>query len=246
MDCRHAGKRHAFKRLTIAALLLTLTGCGVTDRIGKRMDESWAADMLADSEKVILTSDGGNQLNPDASGTPLSVVMRVYQLSTLERFASTDADTLWHQPAKALGDTLVESREITLLPGLGQIDQWPLNKGARYVGVAAFFRDDDSGRWKVAFDADSLRKDGIWFSSNGLRVLVDNTDITALRGVDVLNKPPTAAQLAAAEPPAADPQRKTLIDKAEDKLAEKAADAAGQSAQNAMDSTFNSVVESLR
>ena len=161
-------KHTALKRLTALALLLAMAGCGVTDRIGKRMEDSWAADMLADSEKVILTSDGGNQLNPDADGKPLSVVMRVYQLTDLERFAASDAETLWATPQKALGNTLVEAREITLLPGIGQIDQWPLAKSARYVGVAAFFRDEQDARWKVAFDADSLRKDGIWFSSDGL------------------------------------------------------------------------------
>ena len=233
----------ALKRLAAAALLLALAGCGVTDRIGKRMEDSWAADMLADSEKVILTSDGGNTLNPDADGKPLSVVMRVYQLTDLERFASADADTLWDSPEKALGNTLVEAREITLLPGMGQIDQWPLVKNARYVGVAAFFRDEQDARWKVAFDANSLRKDGIWFSSDGLRILVDNTEITAMRGVDVLNKPPTAEQLAAAqhkdEPP-------PLADKVQDAVIDKASDAAGQSARNAMDSTFNSLVDSVK
>ncbi|ANY86649.1 MULTISPECIES: type VI secretion system lipoprotein TssJ [Pseudomonas] len=233
----------ALKRLTVAALLLTLAGCGVTDRIGKRMEDSWAADMLADSEKVILTSDGGNELNPGADGKPLSVVMRVYQLTDLERFASADADTLWDAPGKALGNTLVEAREITLLPGMGQIDQWPLAKSARYVGVAAFFRDEQDARWKVAFDANSLRKDGIWFSSDGLRILVDNTAITAMRGVDVLNKPPTAEQLAAAQRKDAPP---TFTDKVQDAVIDKASDAAGQSARNAMDSTFNSLVDSVK
>ncbi|WP_070091474.1 type VI secretion system lipoprotein TssJ [Pseudomonas monteilii] len=233
----------ALKRLTVAALLLTLAGCGVTDRIGKRMEDSWAADMLADSEKVILTSDGGNELNPGADGKPLSVVMRVYQLTDLERFASADADTLWDAPGKALGNTLVEAREITLLPGMGQIDHWPLAKSARYVGVAAFFRDEQDARWKVAFDANSLRKDGIWFSSDGLRILVDNTAITAMRGVDVLNKPPTAEQLAAAQRKDAPP---TFTDKVQDAVIDKASDAAGQSARNAMDSTFNSLVDSVK
>nr|WP_314613739.1 type VI secretion system lipoprotein TssJ [uncultured Pseudomonas sp.] len=231
------------KRLTAAALLLALAGCGVTDRIGKRMEDSWAADMLADSEKVILTSDGGNQLNPGADGKPLSVVMRVYQLTDLERFAASDADTLWDAPEKALGNTLVDARELTLLPGIGQIDQWPLAQSARYVGVAAFFRDEQDARWKVAFDANSLRKDGIWFSSDGLRILVDKTAITAVRGMDVLNKPPTAEQVAAAQQPDAAP---TLGDKVQDALVDKATDAAGQSAKNAMDSTFNSLVDSVK
>ncbi|EKT4502670.1 type VI secretion system lipoprotein TssJ [Pseudomonas aeruginosa] len=237
-------KHIVLKRLTAAALLVALAGCGVTDRIGKRMEDSWAADMLADSEKVILTSDGGNQLNPDAEGKPLSVVMRVYQLTDLERFAATDAETLWDAPEKALGNTLVETREITLLPGIGQIDQWPLAKNARYVGVAAFFRDEQDARWKVAFDANSLRKDGIWFSSDGPRVLVNNTEISAMRGVDVLNKPPTADQLAAAQK--AKDADATLADKVQDAAIDKATDAASQSASNAMDSTFNSLVDSVK
>ncbi|MBA6133583.1 type VI secretion system lipoprotein TssJ [Pseudomonas juntendi] len=237
-------KHTALKRLTAVALLLAMAGCGVTDRIGKRMEDSWAADMLADSEKVILTSDGGNQLNPDADGKPLSVVMRVYQLTDLERFAASDAETLWATPQKALGNTLVEAREITLLPGIGQIDQWPLAKSARYVGVAAFFRDEQDARWKVAFDADSLRKDGIWFSSDGLRVLVDKTEIHAMHGVDVLNKPPTAEQQAAAE--RARQAAPGLTDKVQDAALDKASDMAGKSAQNAVDNSFNSLVDSVK
>lgn len=184
--------------LAVLVVATALAACGVTDRASKRVDDTWAGDMLfGDKEKLILTADGGNQLNLDATGKPLSVVMRVYQLTTLERFASIDADTLWDNPQQALGNTLVESQEITLLPGLGQVDQWPLQPAAQYVGVAAFFRNDENSRWKVAFDARSLRKDGIWFSSEGLRVLVDNNQVLAARGVDVLNKPPTEAQLSA-------------------------------------------------
>jgi len=65
-----------------------------------------------------------------------------------------------------------------------------------------------------------------------------------MRGVDVLNKPPTADQLAAAQKANdADP---TLTDKVQGAVIEKASDAAGQSASNAMDSTFNSLVDSVK
>jgi type VI secretion system protein VasD len=43
----------------------------------------------------------------------------------------------------------------------------------------------------VAFAADSFRKDGIWFSSDGGRILVDQNRILTERGVDVLNVPRT-------------------------------------------------------
>ena len=227
MDNRQTGKQPAktalAKCLTAVAVMLALTACGVTDRVGKRVDDTWAGDMLFDdSEKVILTSDGGNQLNPDASGKPLSVVLRVYQLTSLERFSSVDADSLWDDPQKALGNTLIENREITLLPGMGQVDKWPLNKAAGYVGVAAFFRSEENSRWKVAFDANSLRKDGIWFSSDGLRVLVDNNTVSAVSGVDVLNKPKTEEQLAKAYTLPDQQVQPTLAERVQDVVIEKA------------------------
>jgi type VI secretion system protein VasD len=245
MDNRYSGKRcektALAKCLAALAMMAVLSACGVTDRVGKRVDDTWAGDMLFDdNEKVILTSDGGNQLNPDASGKPLSVVLRVYQLTSLERFASVDADSLWEDPQKALGNTLIENREITLLPGMGQVDKWPLSKAAGYVGVAAFFRTDEHSQWKVAFDANSLRKEGIWFSSDGLRVLVDNNTVSAVSGVDVLNKPKTQEQLAKAATLSEQP---TLPLRVQDAVIEKAQDKAAGSAQKAVDSKLNSLLE---
>lgn len=242
-------------RVTLLAVVMALSACGITDRASKRVDDTWAGDMLfGDKEKVILTADGGNQLNPDESGRPLSVVLRVYQLTSLERFASIDADALWDNPQQALGNTLIDSQEITLLPGMGQIDQWPLNKGTGYVGVAAFFRSDEKSHWKVAFDANSLRKDGIWFSSDGLRVLVDNNHVLAVRGNDVLNKPQTEAQFArsnvmpAAESPANTgnpPLSQQVQDAMVQKAKDTAVDSAQQSAQKGVQSKFDSLLEGV-
>ncbi|POA17575.1 type VI secretion system lipoprotein TssJ [Pseudomonas sp. FW300-N1A1] len=250
MENRHKGnfpaKPALAKCLGAVAMMMVLTACGVTERVTKRVDDTWAGDMLfGDSEKIILTSDGGNQLNPDESGKPLSVVIRVYQLTSLERFASIDTDTLWDDPKKALGNTLIENREITLLPGMGQIDQWPLNKAAGYVGVAAFFRSDENSRWKVAFDADSLRKDSIWFSAKGLRVLVDNNAVLAVDGVDVLNKPTPDAQLATADALPDPAPGKTLSQRVQNAAVQQAEDTATQSAQKAVDSKLNSLLEGV-
>ena len=250
MDKKNSGKRlektALAKCLTAVAMIAVLSACGVTDRVGKRVDDTWAGDMLFDdNEKVILTSDGGNQLNPDESGKPLSVVIRVYQLTSLERFSSIDADTLWDDPQKALGSTLLENREITLLPGMGQVDKWPLNKAAGYVGVAAFFRSEENSRWKVAFDANSLRKDGIWFSSDGLRVLVDNNTVSAMGGVDVLNKPKTEAQLAKASAQPDQPTEGSLTQRVQDAVVQQAEDTATSSAQKATESKLNSLLEGV-
>lgn len=260
---RHGGARWA-TRLTLLTMMMALGACGITDRASKRVDDTWAGDMLfGDKEKVILTADGGNQLNPDESGRPLSVVLKVYQLSALDRFASIDADSLWDNPQQALGNTLIDSQELTLLPGMGQIEQWPLNKATGYVGIAAFFRSDEKSHWKVAFDANSLRKDGIWFSSDGLRVLVDNNHVLAVRGNDVLNKPQTEAQFAksnvmpasqAPEHPVAagnavapaEPSLGTRMqDAAVQKAQDTAVDSAQKGAQKGVQSSFDSLVEGV-
>jgi type VI secretion system protein VasD len=178
----------AMRLLLLATVSLGVAACGVTDRIGKRVDDTWAGDMLFKSDdKLVLTTDAGNRLNPDASGTPLSVVVRVYQLTSLERFAAADADSLWDTPKHALGNTLLDSEELVLLPGFGQVNRWPLAPAAGYVAVAAFFRDTpQDSHWKAAFTADSWRKDGIWFSTKGSRVLIDNNEILAIGGGDLL------------------------------------------------------------
>ncbi|MDB6141980.1 MAG: hypothetical protein JWP80_1024 [Pseudomonas sp.] len=189
---RDSGALNVGRIVSVLVLVFGLSACGVTDRVGKKVGDTWAGDMLFSSDaEVVLTVDGGNDLNLDESGKPLSVVVRMYQLTTLERYVSVNSEHLWETPEAALGGTLLDVRELTLLPGMGQIERWPLVANAQYIGVAAFFRSGIDSRWKVAFAADAFRKDGIWFSSEGGRVLVDQNTVSVERGVDVLTVPRT-------------------------------------------------------
>ena len=81
-------------RIGILVLLaLGLSACGVTDRAGRKMGDSWVNDMMFSSpDRLRMTIDGGNQLNTVTDGEPLSVVVRVYQLSRLEPFVAASAD----------------------------------------------------------------------------------------------------------------------------------------------------------
>lgn len=237
-------------RLLVVLIMASALGaCGITDRVGKRVDDTWAGDMLFSSdEQVVLTIDGGNQLNPSVAGTPLSVVTRVYQLTSLERFISSDADTLLDHPEQALGNTVLDSQEMVVLPGIGHVQHWPLAKQARYVAVAAFFRDESGGRWKMAFNADAFRKDGILFSSSGGRVLLDLNQISAERGQDVLQLPAqqAIATLQPALPEDAEPSvGQQLQAKAMNSAQQAAEDAADQSIKKSMNNLFDSALEGI-
>lgn len=175
-------------RIGILVLLaLGLSACGVTDRAGKKMGDSWVSDMMFSSpDRLRMTIDGGNQLNVGSQGKPLSVVVRVYQLSRLEAFVAASAEALWEAPQQTLGATVLDARELTVLPGIGQVEDWPLAESTQFVGVAAFFHEPTQEPWKLAFAADSLRMDGLWFSPDGVRVLLDGSSVIAARGKDVL------------------------------------------------------------
>lgn len=229
----------AARLMVLAALCLSVCACGVSDRIGKRVDDTWAGDMMFKSgDKLVLTTDGGNGLNPAVDGTPLSVVVRVYQLSSLDRFAAVDADSLWDHPEQALGNTLVDTQEVILLPGMGQVNRWPLAQATGYVGVAAFFRNTQQAHWKAAFVADSWRKDGIWFSTKGSRLLIDNNQILAVDGNDLLRPANTPKQLAATNT-----EPDSSAQKLQNKALDMATDSASDSAKQTLDTKAGSLLE---
>lgn len=232
--------------LGVLIMLLGLTACGISDRVGKRVDDTWAGDMLFSSdEKVVLTVDGGNQLNPNTTGMPLSVVTKVYQLTSLDRFNTASADSLLDHQEQALGNTVLDTRELVVLPGIGQVNRWPLAKETRYIAVAAFFRDDSAGRWKIAFNADAFRKDGILFSSEGGRVLLDFNRITAERGKDVLQMPEeqVIAPLQPAKPEDTEPG---LVERVQSKAADSAEEAANNSIKKSLNNAFDSALEGAK
>ena len=68
--------------------------------------------------KVTMSIAAGKNLNADGRNRPLSVVMRIYKLKETTGFyqSSFDAFVTPGRDKTQLGDDLVESREITLIP----------------------------------------------------------------------------------------------------------------------------------
>ncbi|MCM2130794.1 type VI secretion system lipoprotein TssJ [Larsenimonas sp. GH3-8] len=163
-------------------------GCGVADRVGNRMSNSWAGDLFGNQERVrvVITSDAS--LNPDVQGEPLSVVVRLYQLGELPPFATAAPDRLWDDAEGVLGDSLISQRELTLLPGAERIDVAPLDERTRYVGIAAFFRHTGGNAWHVALNANELRRDGLISASEGIRVKLAGDRMELERGDDLINR----------------------------------------------------------
>lgn len=171
---RRSGRpRHWLPLLLCSSLLLG--GCGISSRLGQKMDGTVGDILFTQDEKVTFTLDADESLNPDADDGSLSVVVRIYQLDAREAFASASTDSLWEHADKVLGDALLDTREVVMVPGGHLVDEAPLQAQTRFVAVAAYFRQTPDARWRVLFDADAMRKDGLLTSPDGVSLqLVDH------------------------------------------------------------------------
>lgn len=105
---------------------------------------------------VRVTFSPTDRLNPDESGAPLSVVVRVYQLKNKDRFERSDFRALWKNDEKVLEGDLLERQEITVYPATKtfvevQVDQ---RKGVQFLGVMALFRKPEGEVWRKTTSSD--------------------------------------------------------------------------------------------
>lgn len=97
--------------------------------------------------KVDVKSD--KNLNIVGSGSPLPVVVRVYQLSDDSAFKSAGFRDLWKKDAEVLGATLLSSKEIVMQPDSSQKISVPLDEKTKFVAVFAAFRNSDAAKWNA-------------------------------------------------------------------------------------------------
>lgn len=89
------------------------------------------------AEAITLHVHPANNLNPDRAGLPRSVVVRFYQLGDPRAFKDGSFDRVW--PGGAEGASAPE--ELIALPGRNQAHTLRRDPAARYLAVAANFRE---------------------------------------------------------------------------------------------------------
>lgn len=113
--------------------------------------------------QIIVSADA----NPDTSGRPSPVVLRVFQLRNDGEFATADFFALYDKEKETLGASFISREEYVLAPGETRNLQLELNGEARFLGAIAAFRDIRSARWRALTRApektltDLLGKDGV-------------------------------------------------------------------------------------
>ncbi|MDR5806863.1 type VI secretion system lipoprotein TssJ [Caballeronia sp. LZ019] len=98
---------------------------------------------------VRITVNALDGANPDRTGRPSPVVVRVYELRTTAAFESADFFTLYGKDQATLGGDLNAKNEFLLRPGDTRSVEQAVQPGTKFVAVVAAYRDIERSRWRV-------------------------------------------------------------------------------------------------
>ena len=115
----------------------------------------------------------GPNANPDRSGRPSPVVVRVYELKALAAFNSADFFSLHDKEHETLGSDLVGREEYLLSPGETRPYQRQLQPDTKFIGVLAAFRDLENARWRQAAPVPAKRSATLTIGIEAQAVTVD-------------------------------------------------------------------------
>ena len=145
-------RRHRF------AVVVACTAAFLASACGKKAPEPVppALTIAAAPEarvKSAMTIAASADANPDGTGRPSPVVVRVYQLRTDAAFASADFFALYDDDQKVLGQELISRDEYVLAPSESRVIDVAVSGDTRFVGAIAAFRDIRNAQWRTAVAA---------------------------------------------------------------------------------------------
>ncbi len=102
-------------------------------------------------------------INPDHTGRPSPVIVKVYEMRSDLAFSQSDFHPLFESPVQVLGAELLAADEMVLVPGEARRITYDPVSEARFLGVLAGFRQMERAKWKIVtpVDAEKVNKVGI-------------------------------------------------------------------------------------
>ena len=99
--------------------------------------------------KAVMTITAGVDTNPDATGRPSPVVVRVYQLKTDASFNGAEFFALFDNDQKVLGAELISRDEFVMTPAERRTIDVVVSDQTRFVGAIAAYRDIRNSQWRA-------------------------------------------------------------------------------------------------
>lgn len=127
-----------------AVMAAALSACGSDEPVPPPPPEQQASPTTA--ELLIVASP---LLNPDASGRPSPVVVRLYELSTASSFNAADFYQLYETPEDTLGADLLAKEQLYVYPGDLRTVARNLKPETQALGLIVAYRFIGSADWRA-------------------------------------------------------------------------------------------------
>lgn len=172
---------HVIVIAAVGILSLSVQGCagGAAGALGVVANVALQAAGLKDRgppppKMIPLRIHAGFNLNSDDEGQGFAVVTRIYKLRDAGAFMSAPI-TAFGNPMRerdALGDSMLEVREIVLTPGQRIESSERMTSEMAYLGIVVLFRSPAPERWRVAFSQSDIEKSGVTLGAHGCALSV--------------------------------------------------------------------------
>lgn len=162
--------------LLMLAMVTTLSGCGLTQKVSDGTVAVTKSIFYKQVKTLHLDITARDAINNNASGAPLSTVVRIYQLKDRKVFDDTDYPSLFTEDSQAIKADLLEQKDIRVLPGAAVTIDVPMNEKAQFVAVAGMFLSPDitNNTWRIVLSRDDLDSDKarqIELNNQGMKLL---------------------------------------------------------------------------
>ncbi|MFD3232157.1 MULTISPECIES: type VI secretion system lipoprotein TssJ [Rahnella] len=162
--------------LLMLAMVTTLSGCGLTQKVSDGTVAVTKSIFYKQVKTLHLDITARDAINNNASGAPLSTVVRIYQLKDRKVFDDTDYPSLFTEDSQAIKADLLEQKDIRVLPGAAVTIDVPMNEKAQFVAVAGMFLSPDitNNTWRIVLsrnDLDPEKARQIELNNQGMKLL---------------------------------------------------------------------------
>lgn len=122
--------------------------------------------------RVELAVASQPNVNPDYSGRPSPVVVKVYELRNSMSFKQADFQTLFEHPMQAMGSDVVAADELIFVPGEARTIAYLPSMDSRFLGIVAGFRQMGRGYWRALRPIDALGENRIALELNDSSIIL--------------------------------------------------------------------------
>lgn len=128
----------SFVSISVFILLTVLTACS-------------SVDALFEPPPTVLklTFNASENLNVNPEGKAMPLVVRFYELDSVDSFSGADFFALYNLDKETLGSDIQYRKELELAPGDKREIRLPAKGASEYLGVFGAFRDLETAQWRA-------------------------------------------------------------------------------------------------